>query len=163
MINIQVLTDDFGGRDDVAFLKKINGMSLEELLPVLETAKKDLKWLYNNSRGKGVMLLFMKKDALWVRQRVKWLEETIKKKTNVVKENIMKKSQLKQLIKEVINETGERKEFRVNIKLGNEAASTNEDIVNMLQQVIKKLNSGLDVGTIVDINGNYVGKFEIWD
>jgi len=114
MINIQVLTDDFGGRDDVAFLKKINGMSLEELLPVLETAKKDLKWLYNNSRGKGVMLLFMKKDALWVRQRVKWLEETIKRKANVVKENIMKKSQLKQLIMEVLNESG-REPYEIQI------------------------------------------------
>lgn len=153
---------NLGGRDDVTFLKKINGMSLEELLPVLETTKKDLKWLYNNSRGKGVMLLFMKKDTLWVRQRVKWLEETIKKKTNVVKENIMKKHDLKQLIKEVISENAVGSEFRVNIKLGNEAASSNEDIVYMLQQVIKKLNQGKNVGVILDINGNYVGKFEIF-
>jgi hypothetical protein len=92
----QVLSTEFGGYDDMAFLKKTWRMSVEELLPVLEKAKSDLKWLNQNS--KGLMGLFNKKDARWVRNRIKWIDSIIKKKQkdstympDMVKENIPSK------------------------------------------------------------------------
>lgn len=74
----QVLSTEFGGYDDMSFLKKTWRMSVEELLPILEKAKSDLKWLNRNSRG--LMGLFNKKDAQWVRCRIKWIDSIIKKK-----------------------------------------------------------------------------------
>jgi len=71
----------------------------------------------------------------------------------------MKKSQLKQLIQEVIQENErEYLSFQLTIKLGNEAA-TFETVPDMLREVAKKIEAGRDSGRIMDINGNGVGGF----
>ena len=110
----QVLSTEFGGWDDMEFLKKTWNMPIEELYKILEKAKSDLKFLNNMSRTRSVIRVLYKKDAQWVRARVGYLEGIIKKKKvdssfrpDMIKENVMKKSELKRLITEVVSQINE--------------------------------------------------------
>lgn len=50
-------------------------------------------------------------------------------------------------------------EFRLNIKLGNAAMLTMEDVAQALRDVADKLDAGRDQGVVKDANGNTVGEF----
>jgi len=74
----------------------------------------------------------------------------------------MKKSELKQIIREVIDAQDmdvDPDKFVLSIELGNEAANL-ETVPNMLREVAKKIDQGKESGKIVDTNGNVVGEFE---
>ena len=52
-----------------------------------------------------------------------------------------------------------KKEFRLQIELGNEAMQTKEDVSLSLLTIARKLSNGLDNGYIHDLNGNKVGDW----
>jgi len=50
--------------------------------------------------------------------------------------------------------------FKIEIKLGNDAMSTPENVADAMELIIYKLRDGETSGTIMDANGNSVGKWE---
>lgn len=50
--------------------------------------------------------------------------------------------------------------FKIEIKMGNSAMQTSDDIINALKQVIEKMENGSGGGIIQDENGNNVGTFD---
>ena len=53
--------------------------------------------------------------------------------------------------------------FELDIKLGNEAMSSPDDVSKALQLVSIKLERGQREGPILDLNGNKVGKFGLYN
>lgn len=53
-------------------------MNIEELEVLLSKSEDDLKWLKANS--KGTLGLFNKKDAQWVKNRISFIKDLIKRK-----------------------------------------------------------------------------------
>jgi hypothetical protein len=76
--HIQVLSDEFGGYDDKEFLYKAWRMTLSELKDLLSTAVKDLAWCKKNS--KGTLGQFNKRDGLFLKHRISFIEQIIKTK-----------------------------------------------------------------------------------
>jgi len=72
------LKPDMGGYDDKEFLKIIIKMSIDELNSLLDKSKSDLKWL--NSNSKGILGSFNRKDAQWVKVRIRFINDVIKNK-----------------------------------------------------------------------------------
>ena len=70
----------------------------------------------------------------------------------------MNKVQLKQLIKEVIQEDADTEVFTLKIRLGN-AECNRENVPDLLRGVADRIEAGKDYGRIMDINGNNVGEF----
>lgn len=54
-------------------------------------------------------------------------------------------------------------EFKCTIELGNDAMQTPEAVADALEQVAARLRGGARSGTIVDDNGNKVGRFEYFE
>jgi hypothetical protein len=50
--------------------------------------------------------------------------------------------------------------FTLKIKLGNDAMSSSDDIIEALSEVTNKLSLGKTSGMIYDLNGNSVGEFK---
>ena len=73
-----VLSRDLGGYDHSDFLHVAWHMDIVELESLLEKSKYDLKWL--NAHSRGIMGLFHKKDAQWVKTRIKFLNQIITSK-----------------------------------------------------------------------------------
>ena len=69
--HIQILTNDFGGYDDVEFLTKLWNLSTEEINLIYTKAKLDLLWLNKNSK-RGLLSGFNRKDSQYVRNRIKY-------------------------------------------------------------------------------------------
>lgn len=77
-----LLSKEFGGYDDAAFLKVVWNMSIEDLQELLIKAESDLSWLKKNSTKKGVLSLFPKRDILILSGRIKYIGQIIDKKQN---------------------------------------------------------------------------------
>jgi hypothetical protein len=54
-----------------------------------------------------------------------------------------------------------RGQFKLVIRLGNEAMLTADDVARALRGVAEKLENGRAGGHVVDLNGNVVGDFEL--
>ncbi len=50
--------------------------------------------------------------------------------------------------------------FTLTIELGNDAMNSTTDVADALHRVRRKVIAGLTSGTIMDSNGNSVGRFE---
>jgi hypothetical protein len=50
-------------------------------------------------------------------------------------------------------------EFKVVIRLGNEAMQTQEDVANVLEEIVSSLRQGRVSGSVFDDNGNNVGTW----
>lgn len=73
-----IVSRALGGYDQIEFLRIAWNMELTDLESLLEKSKYDLTWLRGNS--KGVMGLFNKKDAQYVKSRINFLKEIITSK-----------------------------------------------------------------------------------
>ena len=51
--------------------------------------------------------------------------------------------------------------FKLEIRLGNDAMQTHDDIANALEEVATKVHNGCTHGYVRDINGNTVGDFSV--
>jgi hypothetical protein len=77
-----LLSNEFGGYEDTAFLKVVWKMSIEDLQELLIKAESDLSWLKKNSTKKGILGLFPRKDIQILSGRIKYIGQIIDKKQN---------------------------------------------------------------------------------
>ena len=80
---MKIISKEFGGNDDVSFLKVVWNMSLKDIKTLLADTAEDLTRLkQSQSKGK-IMGVFDKKSLSIIKSRIPWIKQILasKKKT----------------------------------------------------------------------------------
>ena len=77
---MKIISKEFGGHDDAAFLRVVWNMSIQEVEALLSEVAVDLKW-YKNFQPKGkIMGLFQKRDLSIIKSRISWIKQILASK-----------------------------------------------------------------------------------
>jgi hypothetical protein len=76
----KILSQEFGGTDDVTFLRVVWKMSIEDLEKLLEETLSDLKWTKNLGAKGKIMGIFNRRNIQLLNFRIKLLKQVIESK-----------------------------------------------------------------------------------